>query len=1520
MGTAVPQDDLPKELRVVPEDDLPKELKSASSFQSGSAFKDTKDLASDAWEAVKKAWHDKDHPTDFADKLTQLKNLYTGAGNASADILGGLPAMGIGAAHGVGTAITNLDASKGLQQAGETMNSLMPSTLLGNQNVQQSGAYRGMMAPVTAAMDTVNAIPQGFGEMANASGFPNAAGQITDAGKLAAMAAMSVGGAHGLYKGLRPDAPRIEPVQPTVKPVEQPQPHISPEQGEGVGVPPSAEQPQGQLWSNPTRPMDSQMTLPGMERYEHGDKGVSPTPEQPQGSLFSEQPTKPIPDRAQTDMLEQTQGPAPTIEPGLSSKSLPENPAMSEAFKKAEMDKAYEQHDAVKQAALDELQRTQRDWEQRQEHVEIARTQGELDYQHLKDVVGDKNLMSEDHTTNMTDAIRSGDLKGAVSEIAENHPNGVYRQLANYLGDKLEGINTKYHPETYLENGDRQYSGYFDPSTGTVGFSGVGASSPHTVLHETVHALTSQFMDDRPNDVRVMGLKNLYNQLDITKFPSISNVKEFVAEAFSNPEFQDYLKTQRVDTRTMWTRFTDGVRNLLGLKPGIETTLGNALDHAIDLGKQVIEASDVNTRRSIMENFQKAGVPKPLADMMTTRPKDVKPVEVVKNSQVQDVVKRLTGLDRIAEQFDFTPKDPKEIIKMVMDNPKDIKSGLGQDIKNQFDSGGLFASLRHENNPVVKSTYAYVDHAVKSYEDQIRNLITDKETGIKPMMQALSKDDFTTVHMQLMIDEGHVERTAQQLSQLGWKQPMIDLAIKLREIGKKILKDFNEARGRMNPPLPPIDARMGHLAGKFVGDFFHLIKDKDDNVIMRINGHTKWGAQDLANTMKQEHPDWKIGKQEYKSMAETTKADRFAGFTELMNYIGKHDPNVAKALDTLDRYTRSTATNYLGAPKHALDKKAAAGGLVGSEGNKAWVDATTNAEEGFKGHLSYLDTTIKWLEMQKAMEKVGAVTSDKGVTDAMPNAIKWAKSYTDHALHTNQGKLADVANSFLSIVGEKSGVGHTNIMRVVNGVSSLEMRAWMGIGNMPFTVKHMVLPLQKMPAMMAYLGTQHLEGNMTVAMLKSVSSSWHYWKDHKAGGGSSFEQAAFDYAHKNSVFNVNLAQTDGKVRSSQTAQFLGKAADIDFSGPEAAIRANSYFFYAHLLKDSGMPVSAALNAAEHLTRFLYTDYAPHEAPQISAKAGWVSQLALQLTRFKMNNVNQMGFYNRERIPLMDHETTATQKLLSNTPLMVSLGSLLAFTGTVGMLARDQADWLYSKFSKHVLNKADNLTALEQRSNVPEMMKYGLSSVLGVDSKISEASLFPSPFPTTTAELGQIGLMYNAVKFHDSFHAKELALSMTPSTLRGLAENKMFTIPKDPNDNNPAHAGKSHYLNPNTGDKGVWRDQHQMNTRLMGYHTIQESEERANNWSQKRLQKDNADLANRVVERAKGLIASGVPLDQVSKQYGSEYMKHVQAGQPDFASAITSYAIARHQSEAENMLYKAANTDKVGNTLQQFKGK
>lgn len=1519
------------------------------SFKSGSAFKDTLDMLPSTddlkatWEKFKSQWDNRQNTPMTPEIATKMMQDEHAAGSGILDTVGGLPAMAAGTVSGLYTGITNMDASKGLQAAGDTMNKYLPSTLLGNQADQQKEGYKGAMAPVTAAMDTLNAIPQGYGEILNAAGAPNAAAQVTDAGKLGVMAAATIGGIHEMAKGKADvvdhaskledqfvDAPKDLPLDPVIPPqataahaddFASTNPydvggHVT---ASDQGTPTTIDNPQGELFggqqaeppaASPSPNFNSLLhtpddVLPYTKESTFGlDDGKTNTPQMginmpekdSQLSLVPKEDMS-VPDLNQTKVYPQA---LEELQKNAATPDAP-NSAMYDAMQQAQRNsafKAVEQiSDQQKQAHFDALQ-----------HVEIARRAGELDYQHLQDM-GDKSLMPIDATHDMTDSLRSGDLGGAIKSIADNHPSSLIRDLAGYLTDKIDGINLTMHDEPILNHGDRQVTGYFDPNTSTVGLSGMGASSPHTVLHETVHALTSQFIQDRPNDVRTMGIKGLYNKVSNIdgmqkQFPGIVNVREFVAEAFSNPKFQEFLKGQTIDNRNIFQRFMDGVKTVMGIKPG---TIATALDHAIDLGKQVIEASDVPTRQSIMDKFKSSGMPNKLADMMAKTPE--KPtIETKQINGVKEAVSKIPGLSSPISDFTFYDKPIGDIIKMSQDMP-DIPNTFMEKVGQQLQAGGLFESLK-TRNPVVKFTYERITRAFQEAAHNVKENLTDPDKGLKAYMRALTPDQKGEIHAVMMLNEGQKVLSTSDLAARGFNEKQIAYYNKYRDLSDGFFSDLNTRRQEMG--MEPMDARTAHVAGRFMGDFSRMVfadvphpttGKMETKVVGRISGSTKMELNRVSQFMQDQHPDWNFGSHEYNAIGRGKQAaDRFGGLMEALNFVSKTDSDAGTLMQSYRDFMQKDAVNYLNATRHAKDKVTQAGGVIGSEGNKPWLDNVKNAEEGMKAQLSYFEQGYQWMSMEKAVGDLKPLLGDEGVVKQMPNAVQYATKYIDHSMGKNQGPVSDAANWTASMVGELTGVGHTNILKLNNNIKHLVMQKFMGLLNIPFSVTQLLQPLQVHPAMVTLLHGRGLEFNSAKAQVSATGTYMNaVLHGVDAGKLSEFDKSAVQYADQMGVFDVKMSDHTKDINASKYKDAYDTLADINITAPEHLTRGMSFLFYAHALKDAGIPSKDIFGAAENMTNMTMVNYHPIERPMGYAKLGWIGDVASSLTRYKHNQYSQLAFYAREGI-------RADNGIKSSVPMAAFLGTSLAFGGAMGFFAYNEADAAYQAFMEHVMKKPDNLTNRILKSNMPEVLSHGVFSTLGLDmtSRFSNANLLPDspaqaimPYGSAVMDMAQQTGKW-ALDPTNDFKAKQMVKSLAPQSAQGLLENKFFT--------NKTLDGKNLYVNstdgPNLGKGRVVRSDGDMALRSVGFRDIRESKELAGNYANSQIAQGHAKIADGILEDVK-YAALGNKLTPMKLQMSLKQAAQHGEDPSAFMGKLTSWSMDRNLSQQQQQMLQNA---------------
>jgi hypothetical protein len=177
-------------------------------------------------------------------------------------------------------------------------------------------------------------------------------------------------------------------------------------------------------------------------------------------------------------------------------------------------------------------------------------------------------------------ALKAGDLRGALTMLGSQNlgrTSTVAAKLAGAIGK------TKVKLVTGLKNAEgNPVAGLYDPKTDTITLDAEVGLNSHVLLHESVHAATSHVIDNKSHPVTKQ-LTELYNNVkgSLDTAYGAQSLDEFVAESFSNPEFQQKLAAinPKGEAITAWQRFTHAIRNFVRSLMGKDTKgMGTALD------------------------------------------------------------------------------------------------------------------------------------------------------------------------------------------------------------------------------------------------------------------------------------------------------------------------------------------------------------------------------------------------------------------------------------------------------------------------------------------------------------------------------------------------------------------------------------------------------------------------------------------------------------------------------------------------------------------------------------------------------------------------------------------------------------------------------------------------------------------------------------------------------------------------------------------------------------------------------
>ena len=218
-------------------------------------------------------------------------------------------------------------------------------------------------------------------------------------------------------------------------------------------------------------------------------------------------------------------------------------------------------------------------------------------------------------------ALLRGDLQFALNAIAATNNGDRVRQIAATLAKNV-GTTKVEVVDSVTELLGRKAVGFFEPETNTIYIDANGGLNTHTLLHEMMHAVTSATIANNPSLPETKQLQTLLDAAreQLGDVYGTRNLDEFVAEAFSNPQFQSALGLTKTDGTNIpaLEKFINTVRRvvrkLLGLSPQtnyaeidahVEALIAPAPDTRA-AGRMLMESSTSEGSGRILQSMTKA--------------------------------------------------------------------------------------------------------------------------------------------------------------------------------------------------------------------------------------------------------------------------------------------------------------------------------------------------------------------------------------------------------------------------------------------------------------------------------------------------------------------------------------------------------------------------------------------------------------------------------------------------------------------------------------------------------------------------------------------------------------------------------------------------------------------------------------------------------------------------------------------------------------------------------------------------
>lgn len=782
-------------------------------------------------------------------------------------------------------------------------------------------------------------------------------------------------------------------------------------------------------------------------------------------------------------------------------------------------------------------------------------------------------------------------------------------------------------------------------------------------------------------------------------------------------------------------------------------------------------------------------------------------------------VEQLNKIDALRKGIaEYNPYEGQSIspeaLKAQMVSAPDISGNIRSKVAQNIVQGGLQLT-NFVKHPLIKFVTESVDRAMRNTKQYVKENLIGKD-GLRTKMQAMSSDELAGVRNLMELNEGKQEFTPQQMKNAGFSDKQIDYYGQSLREDRRAFDRFNSAREAAD--LKPVDRRIAHIAGYFMGDFRSIITNKEGKVIAVVAHNLRPAVNTIVKHFIDNHPDGKNLTASPVKLRKLNEAigsadNRFHGYMEVLNVLKDTNSDVGAVVDAYQNYITKDAQAAMADRARFKSDEA----VMGAEGRKAWQSAQKNAVEGARQQLHYLESINKWSEMQDAIRKSADHLADPDIN--APNAKALAQDYIDAVQGRNRGPMQKLLNAMMNGTAEAFGVGPSILKNMNNVTKSAMLMKFVGIFKLSHSAVTMLQPLQAMPTINARLAARGADLGMASvnSVGHSLMSSFRMFSGKPADG---FESRAAQFMKDNNTADVGMSfHLQNVSKGSAKGEALRHISELNVRVPEVGARTFTFMYYAHMLKDLGLPEKETFLTAHNLMRDAMVDYSPHERSLMFGKMGILGDIASTLTRFKYNQIGQhmVGWHDWRQGG-------------SAAPLLTTIGTSVLLGGMRGVFAYEAANQLTSVLTTFMASHGmmKQPTSLDEmmlksihgmNSHLADLLNFGIPSSVGVNltGSLTNADTIPTDpigalFPTAS-EFANLGTSAASLALHpNKNNAQKAATAWMPNSMKGMAENAFFTD------------SKGNYTNPNTGKLEARRSSSDQWLRSGSFRPLQEGKD------------------------------------------------------------------------------------------------
>lgn len=737
-------------------------------------------------------------------------------------------------------------------------------------------------------------------------------------------------------------------------------------------------------------------------------------------------------------------------------------------------------------------------------------------------------------------------------------------------------------------------------------------------------------------------------------------------------------------------------------------------------------------------------------------------------TQIQDSRRQAAAKSVLGNAYVDNITTPEAVLGAVANGAKDVGPIAAARMKSV--GSGINSAVLSSNNPLLKFGRQAFRTAEKLAESFSTKYITGKDAA-GPQWARLSQKERNEIgDVLLSQDRNQKWYTEEELSNAGFNPRQIAFINHIHEMENTKLKVWNEKRAEVGKNL--VKERQGHFPGIFKGDYRTLMVDKDNNPIGFVGTLTKRGNKSVVEQLKKDHPDAKFIDLGRKDLGRTSGKHNTTGLEDLLALLAEHDPKFAEMQDKISAITAGDADKLYGADFHAKGKK----GIIGSEGNKPWIDKTENTNAMMKAYFQY------WEEGMLSHHNLPVETQLKALMrnpemEGMPNAISYMKKYMKNMTGRNPEGLAAAFDTIIDAPFKGIGVGPTVPRNIINQGTKRIGQLLMGYGN----IAHSAMQMAQVPT-------------MAIPEFRTIAHQFNIPEIEAQGAGASglrllgdmakekitgepaslsaYDRTTLDYAEHMGLGHFSEFQDVSKQTQSKAGQTFDKWVDLNRTIPETTTRPYVFFTIAKMLeKHPELSMQEKMSVAYNATQEAMIDYSPRERPMIYSDIGKLGQLTGSLSTFTHGAFGQLGRMGKEFAKG------------NPTPLLSAAAIMFALGGVKGIWGYDSADAVVKSITESLGNRQSIRELLLDPNISSEVIKSGaLSTAVGADLSSRISINIPNPGSITEAIAGpfatdlgkRVGSLYELVKEQDGLAAKNALITNLPNSVKKFAKELLVT--------------------------------------------------------------------------------------------------------------------------------------------------